>query len=113
MLYLFPKNVMSPLMVNRLVRFLSTVTYVQHKNPLSGRNTHIVPKLMPVIAMNNFQRHAVTMPTPSSCSAGKLVQIIPTNMTLTGNHVRAIAQLQGYARRQTRSSCYGLPCTLQ
>lgn len=54
MLYRFPKNVMSPLMVNRLVRFLSTVTYVQHKTPLSGRNTHIVPKLMPVIALNNF-----------------------------------------------------------
>ena len=114
MLYRFPKNVMSPLMVNRLVRFFSTVTYAQQNIPLSGRNTSTAhPKLMPVTSNEWFRRHAVTMPTPSSCSAGKLVQIIPTNMTLTGNHVRAIAQLQGYACRKTRSSGYALPCTLQ
>lgn len=35
------------------------------------------------------------MPTPRSCSDGKLVQIMPTNMRLTGNQVRAISQFQG------------------
>lgn len=40
MLYLFPKNVMSPLMVNRLVRFFNTVTYAQQRDPLSGQHIH-------------------------------------------------------------------------